>query len=87
MKWKRFRLQKRTSSFVNKAGGIVGHGSWYTVDHGHNTGKIISKEYGVNGGIAGSAYDVANILNCLNEGEIIGEDKSGGTATGTAGGR
>lgn len=64
---------------VNKAGGIVGHGSWYTVDHGHNTGKIISKEYGVNGGIAGSAYDVANILNCLNEGEIIGEDKSGWT--------
>lgn len=64
---------------VNKAGGIVGYGSWYTVDHGHNTGKIISKEYGVNGGIAGSAYDVANILNCLNEGEIIGEDKSGWT--------
>lgn len=64
---------------VNKAGGIVGHGSWYTVDHGHNTGKIISKEYGVNGGIAGSAYDVASILNCLNEGEIIGEDKSGWT--------
>lgn len=64
---------------INKGGGIVGHGSWYTVDHGHNTGTILSTEYGVNGGIAGSAYDVANFLNCLNEGEIVGEDKSGWT--------
>ena len=68
-----------TVTCVNKGGGIVGHGSWYTIDHGHNTGTILSTEYGVNAGIAGSAWDVANILNCLNEGEIIGEDKSGWT--------
>lgn len=64
---------------VNKAGGILGHGSWFTVEDCTNSGRIFSKEFGVNGGLVGSAWDVGNIHNCKNEGEIAGIFKTGWT--------
>lgn len=64
---------------VNKGGGILGHGSWFTVEKCSNTGRVYSNGFGVNGGLVGSAWDVANVINCKNEGEIVGVFKSGWT--------
>ena len=68
-----------TVTCVNKAGGIVGHGSWFTVSYCSNIGTVSSNGYGVNGGIVGSAWDVANVFNCKNDGEVKGTFKTGWT--------
>lgn len=68
-----------TVTCVNKGGGILGHGSWFTVSYCSNTGTVSSNGFGVNGGIVGSAWDNANILNCQNDGEVNGTFKSGWT--------
>ncbi len=68
-----------TVTCVNKGGGILGHGSWYTVSQCSNTGSVISNGFGVNGGIVGSAWDKANVLNCQNDGEVSGTFKTGWT--------
>ncbi len=62
---------------LNKGGGIVGHGSWFTVKDCRNTGHVSSSQFGVNAGIVGSAWDVVNVQNCVNDGEISGTFKSG----------
>ena len=64
---------------VNKGGGILGHGSWFTVENCTNSGRIFSNGFGVNGGLVGSAWDVANVINCKNDGEIAGNFKTGWT--------
>ncbi len=62
---------------LNKGGGIVGHGSWFTAKDCRNTGHVSSSQFGVNAGIVGSAWDVVNVQNCVNDGEISGTFKSG----------
>lgn len=68
-----------TITCVNKAGGILGAGTYSTVDDSRNEGKIISDSLGVNAGIVGSLYSVGNVRNCENNGEINGARRTGWT--------
>lgn len=57
----------------NKVGGISGSNYWSSIDRCENVGRIVATHWGVAGGILGWGVASANIRDCVNNGEVVGE--------------
>ena len=62
-----------TMKAQNKVGGISGSCYWSDIKNCENTGTIVATHWGVAGGILGWGMTKANILDCVNNGDIFGE--------------
>lgn len=62
-----------TMKAQNKVGGISGSCYWSNISDCENTGRIVATHWGVAGGILGWGMTVANIRDCVNNGEVVGE--------------
>lgn len=62
-----------TLSAQNKVGGISGSNYWTGTSYCENTGRIVATHWGVAGGIVGWGVTNANIRDCVNNGEVVGE--------------
>lgn len=62
-----------TMKAYNKVGGISGSCYWSDIKNCENTGTIVATHWGVAGGILGWGMTRANILDCVNNGDIFGE--------------
>lgn len=61
----------------NKVGGISGSNYWSSIDRCENVGRIVATHWGVAGGILGWGVTSANIRDCVNNGEVVGEKLEG----------
>lgn len=66
-----------TMKAQNKVGGISGSNYWSSIDRCENTGRIVATHWGVAGGILGWGLTIANIRDCVNNGEVVGEKLEG----------
>lgn len=57
----------------NKLGGLSGSSFYTKVTNCENSGKIVATHWGVAGGIVGWGITDANISDCVNNGEVIGQ--------------
>lgn len=66
-----------TMKAQNKVGGISGTSYWTNIDRCENTGRVVATHWGVAGGILGWGITVANVRDCVNNGEVVGEKLEG----------
>lgn len=66
-----------TMKAQNKVGGISGSNYWSSIDRCENVGRIVATHWGVAGGILGWGVTSANIRDCVNNGEVVGEKLEG----------